>query len=85
MFSFSSFKTFVLKDSKLFFTKKGIGATPSPYDCHLIYRGLKTLEARMAVHYQNSMRVAEFLETHPMVRKVLYTGLPSHPQYEIHK
>ncbi|XP_063262918.1 uncharacterized protein LOC134555346 [Prinia subflava] len=62
-----------------------LGAVPSPFDCFLVNRGLKTLHIRMKLHFQNGLAVAEFLEKHPRVEKVLYPGLPSHPQYELTK
>jgi len=59
------------------------GAVPSPFDCWLTVRGLKTLAVRMDRHSQNAQGVAEFLEGHPAVRRVHYPGLPSHPGHEI--
>nr|XP_014352511.1 PREDICTED: cystathionine gamma-lyase-like isoform X1 [Latimeria chalumnae] len=63
----------------------GIGAVPSPFDCFLCNRGLKTLELRMKRHFQNAVEVALFLQSYPGVQSVLYPGLPSHPQYELMK
>ena len=71
--------------TKLRFIQNGIGAVPSPFDCYLALRGLKTLHVRMAKHETNAFAVAEFLEAHPNVEKVLYPGLPSHPQHDIAK
>lgn len=48
-------------------------------------RGLKTLHVRMAQHARNAQAAAEFLEGHAAVEKVLYPGLPSHPQHELAK
>ncbi|XP_064419327.1 cystathionine gamma-lyase-like isoform X2 [Latimeria chalumnae] len=62
-----------------------IGAVPSPFDCFLCNRGLKTLELRMKRHFQNAMEVALFLQSYPGVQNILYPGLPSHPQYELMK
>lgn len=70
---------------KLRFVQNGIGAVPSPFDCYLALRGLKTLHVRMAKHEKNAMAIAEFLEKHEMVEKVFYPGLPSHPQHAIAK
>jgi len=64
---------------------KTIGAVPSPFDCWLTLRGLKTLSLRMERHCSNALRIAEFLEADPRVAKVYYPGLPSHPQHEIAK
>jgi cystathionine gamma-synthase len=58
------------------------GAVPSPFDCWLILRGMRTLPWRMRAHSENGMKVAEFLAQHPKVANVHYPGLPSHPGYE---
>ncbi|XP_030919626.1 cystathionine gamma-lyase [Geospiza fortis] len=70
---------------RLKFLQNSLGAVPSPFDCFLCNRGLKTLHIRMKLHFHNGLAVAKFLETHPRVEKVLYPGLPSHPQYEVMK
>ncbi|XP_012508124.1 PREDICTED: cystathionine gamma-lyase-like [Propithecus coquereli] len=62
-----------------------LGAVPSPVDCYLCNRGLKTLQVRMEKHFKNGMAVAQFLESNPRVEKVIYPGLPSHPQHELAK
>nr|XP_021391297.1 cystathionine gamma-lyase [Lonchura striata domestica] len=62
-----------------------LGAVPSPFDCFLCNRGLKTLHIRMKLHFKNGLAVAKFLESHPRVEKVLYPGLPFHPQHEVMK
>ena len=59
------------------------GAVPSPFDCWLILRGMRTLPWRMRAHSENAMRVAEFLARHPKVARVHYPGLRSHPGHEI--
>jgi cystathionine gamma-synthase len=59
------------------------GAVPSPFDCFLLIRSIKTLPYRMRAHCSNGMALARFLESHPRVEAVYYPGLPSHPQYEI--
>ncbi|MBB6109546.1 cystathionine gamma-synthase [Mucilaginibacter lappiensis] len=61
------------------------GAIPSPTDCYYLARSIKTLPYRVKGHVQNAQLLAEFLEQHPMVERVLYPGLPSHPQYAIAK
>jgi cystathionine beta-lyase/cystathionine gamma-synthase len=58
-----------------------VGATPSPFDCWLTTRGLKTLGCRMEKHCQNAQAVAEFLAGHPKVERVHYPGLPTHPDH----
>ena len=70
---------------KLKFLQKSIGAVPSPFDCYLAMRSLKTLAVRMRAHATNAKAVAEFLENHPKVEKVIYPGLKSHPQHEVAK
>ena len=67
------------------YVQKTIGAVPSPFDCWLTLLGVKTLHLRMAKHTENGQIEAEFLEAHPKVAKVIYPGLPSHPQHEIAK
>lgn len=59
------------------------GAVPSPFDCYMTVRGIKTLPYRMRGHAENAMRIASFLENHMAVEKVYYPGLQSHEGYEI--
>src|SRR6267142_2712335 len=59
------------------------GAVPSPFDCWLILRGMRTVPWRMRAHSENGMKVAEFLAQHRKVASVHYPGLRSHPGYEI--
>lgn len=70
-------------NDKLFFNVKSMGAVPSPFECFMMLRSLKTLKLRMDAHSKNGMAAAKFLESHPLVEKVLYSGLKSHPQYEL--
>ena len=65
------------------YTAKTIGAPQSPWEAWLTLRGIKTLPLRMARHSENALKVAQFLEQHPKVTKVLYPGLPSFPQHAI--
>jgi len=58
--------------------QSGIGAVPSPFECYLTMRGLKTLHLRMEASQKSAMAVAEFLESHPLVEKVIYPGLKSY-------
>lgn len=60
-----------------------LGQVLSAWDAFLILRGLKTLGLRMERHCSNAHKIATFLENHPIVEKVYYPGLKSHPQYEI--
>ncbi len=70
---------------KLFFYQNAIGPSQSPFDSWLVLRGIKTLAVRMKAHQENAMKVANYLENHPKVEKVIYPGLKSHPQYELAK
>lgn len=60
-----------------------MGAIPSPTDCYYLNRGLKTLGTRMKAHSANALELAKYLESHPLVEKVHYPGLPSHPNYSL--
>lgn len=79
----------VIKDEELgkqlHFTQFATGATLGPQECFLVLRGIKTLHLRVERHCFNGQKVAEFLEQHPLVEKVLYPGLPSHPQHDLAK
>jgi cystathionine gamma-lyase len=59
------------------------GIVPSPFDCYLVNRSLKTLSLRMEQHFANSVAVAKYLEAHPKISKVLHPALPSHPQHQL--
>jgi cystathionine beta-lyase/cystathionine gamma-synthase len=65
------------------FIQNSAGAILSPFDSWLVLRGTKTLALRMAQHSANGLALAEFLQEHPKVRRVLYPGLPDHPQHEL--
>ena len=67
------------------FVQKSAGAVLSPFDSFLVLRGLKTLAVRMDRHEASGRAVAEFLDQHPKVQRVLYPGLPSHPGHELQK
>ena len=69
--------------NKMDFARKAIGLNPSPFDTWLVTRGVKTLAVRMERHMLNAMKLAEHLEKHPIVKKVIYPGLKNHPQHEI--
>ncbi|MEM7160850.1 MAG: PLP-dependent aspartate aminotransferase family protein [Bacteroidota bacterium] len=60
---------------KLYFIQNSCGAVPSPNDCFLVLRGVKTLHLRMERHCQNALRIAQYLSSHPKVAKVNYPGL----------
>lgn len=61
------------------------GGVCGPFDAWLVMRGLKTLSVRMRQAGENAMEIASFLEKHPSVERVLYPGLPSHPQHSVAK
>ncbi len=68
---------------QLKFLQNAAGAVPGPMDCFLVLRGLKTLALRMERHSENALKVAQVLEDHPAIEKVIYPGLQSHPQYAL--
>jgi len=68
---------------RLAFLQNSAGAVQGPFDSFLALRGLKTLPLRMKAHCENALVLAEWLEHHPAVDKVLYPGLKSHPQHAL--
>ena len=68
---------------RLFFLQKSLGGIPGPFDAWLVLRGVKTLAVRMRRHCENARAVAEFLDAHPRVERVLYPGLASHPGHDV--
>jgi len=70
---------------KLKYLQNGMGGIPSPFDSFLAIRGTKTLHLRMKEHEKNALQLAKYLEAHPKIQKVIYPGLPSHPQHELAK
>jgi cystathionine gamma-synthase len=68
---------------RLSFLQNSLGAVPGPFDSWLVLRGLKTLALRMQRHCENARAVAEFLDGHPAVERVLYPGLPDHPGHDV--
>jgi cystathionine beta-lyase/cystathionine gamma-synthase len=68
---------------RIAFLQNAIGAVPSPMDCYLVLRGLKTLAVRMQRHAETAAELARRLERAPGVRRVHYPGLPSHPQHAL--
>jgi cystathionine gamma-synthase len=71
--------------AKIGFTQNAVGAVPSPVDCYLLQRGLKTLPIRMDRHCDNARAVVEVLTDHPAVARVLWPGLPGHPGHDVAK
>ncbi|MFN5168615.1 MAG: trans-sulfuration enzyme family protein, partial [Cyclobacteriaceae bacterium] len=68
---------------RLAFLSNSIGAVQGPFDSFLALRSLKTLPIRMRAHAENAKQVAQYLEKHPAVAKVVYPGLASHPQHAL--
>jgi len=79
----------VLRDAafaeRLRFLQNAVGGVPGPLDAFLVLRGLKTLHLRMERHGANAMAVATHLAEHRKVERVIYPGLPSHPQHALAK
>ena len=71
--------------SKVWEARKILGGTLDPHAAWLLLRGLKTLALRVERHNENAMKVAEFLEGHPKVKRVYYPGLRSHPDHDVAK
>jgi cystathionine beta-lyase/cystathionine gamma-synthase len=68
---------------RLHFLQKAAGAVPSPFDCYMVLRGLKTLGVRVRQHVQSARGLAEWLTTHAQVERVSYPGLPTHKGYAL--
>ncbi|EKE76326.1 trans-sulfuration enzyme family protein [Oceanibaculum indicum] len=69
----------------LAYLQNAIGSVAGPFDSFLALRGLKTLHLRMERHCANALAIAQWLEAHPKIEKVVYPGLASHPQHELAK
>lgn len=65
------------------FLQNSVGSVPSPFDCFLALRGLKTLSLRMRQHCESASIIAQHLEAHDKVERVYYPGLASHPQHQL--
>ncbi|MBB1087953.1 cystathionine gamma-synthase [Lysobacter sp. SG-8] len=68
---------------RMAFLQNSVGAVQGPFDSFLALRGLKTLHLRMKAHCENAMALAEWLQDHPAIEKVIYPGLASHPQHDL--
>jgi len=68
---------------RLGFLQNAVGAIGGPFDSFLVLRGLKTLHLRMQRHSENAGAIAQWLEQHPGVSRVIYPGLASHPQHPL--
>lgn len=71
------------QDERLRYQQMATGGVPGPLDCWLVLRATKTLHLRMKAHCENARVIADHLETHPAVGRVLYPGLSTHPQHEL--
>lgn len=68
---------------KLKFHQNAVGAILSPFDSYLVLRGTKTLGLRMKQHEKNAIKISEYLEKQPLVKRVIYPGLKSHPEFDL--
>ena len=68
---------------RLTFLQNAVGGVAGPFDSFLVLRGLKTLHLRMERHCANALAIAQYLEAHPRIDRVMYPGLRSHPQHEL--
>jgi cysteine-S-conjugate beta-lyase len=79
----------VVKDedlaTRLGFLQNGFGAILGVQDAWLVLRGIKTLHVRLEQSQKSAIKIAKYLETHPLVEKVYYPGLTNHPQYQLQK
>jgi len=69
---------------KIHFRQNAVGAVPSPFDCWLLMRGMKTLKARMDAQQESARQIAEWLLGRDEVEQVLYPGLETHPGHDVH-
>ncbi|KAJ8770431.1 hypothetical protein K2173_015045 [Erythroxylum novogranatense] len=78
----------VVKDESLardlYFLQNAEGSGLSPFDCWICLRGVKTMALRVEKQQENAQKIAEFLSSHPRVKKVYYAGLPGHPGHDLH-
>jgi cystathionine gamma-lyase len=70
---------------RMAFLQNAVGGVQGPFDSFLALRGLKTLHLRMKAHCENAMALAEWLQSHPAIERVIYPGLASHPQHDLAK
>ena len=68
---------------KLWFLLNSAGAIQGPFDSFLALRGLKTLALRMRAHCDSALQIAQWLTSHPAIERVIYPGLPDHPQHDL--
>ena len=70
---------------KIKYLQNAIGAVPSPFDCYMLIRSIKTLAVRMEKHNSNAMKISEYLNNHSKINKVRYPGLKDDPNHNIAK
>ncbi len=70
---------------RLYYIQNASGGVPGPQDCFLVIRGIKTLHVRMQRACENAAKIVAFLQEHPNVDRIIYPGLPSHPNHDIAK
>ena len=70
---------------KIKYLQNAVGSVPSPFDCYMIIRSIKTLAVRMEKHNSNAKIISQFLNTHDKVTNVRYPGLKTDPNHEIAK
>lgn len=80
----------IIKDNKVLaekiqYLQNAVGSIPSPFDCYLLIRSIKTLSVRMERHNKNGMEVADFLSKHRKIKRVMYPGLKNDPNYKTAK
>ena len=68
---------------KIKYLQNAVGSVPSPFDCYLLIRSIKTLSVRMERHNSNAILISEFLKNHPKIKTVRYPGLKSDPNHEL--
>ncbi len=71
--------------ARIRFLQNAIGSVMGPFDAYLTLRGIKTLDLRIQKHNASAMHIAQYLENHDQVERVVYPGLASHPQHDIYK
>ncbi|GLT40532.1 hypothetical protein SLA2020_146600 [Shorea laevis] len=69
---------------QLYFLQNAVGSGLAPFDCWICLRGIKTMALRVEKQQENAQKIAEFLSSHPRVKKVNYAGLPAHPGRDLH-
>jgi cystathionine beta-lyase len=71
--------------TKIKFLQNALGVALAPFDCWLLYRGLKTLPLRAKAAQDNTLKIVEYLKTESTIKQIYYCGIKSHPGFAIHK